>query len=403
MKRILFYIHFSLIISFAYPQWTQQYSGTSASLSEIYFLNKDTGFAVGSGVIQKTLDGGINWQPAYSTNCIMEGIYFSTPTICFVVGQDVSTNKSALIKSTNGGSSWTNSSFTSLSLLNDVHFSDKDHGWIVGRDGIAYKSSNGGNKWDTVNMGTTSGLQAVFFTDSLHGVVVGGDPLSPLILKTIDGGKIWNTITSPAANLLQGVFFSSPSVGYAVGWTGEILKTIDGGDNWTSQTSISSYGNLDLFFTDDNTGYIVGGSANVALIQKTTDGGKNWFAQSSPVNAGLIGVFFPSPSIGYIAGANGTILKTGNGGAIGINDHWGSVPSMNIFPNPFVDKFSIGIPMTSAKTDIHIKMTDLAGREVLLKNISVDGVIDPGEISAGTYIFTVETAGSVFVKKIVKE
>lgn len=403
MKRILFSIYFFLIASFAYSQWIQQYSGTSSSLSEVYFLNKDTGFAVGSGVIQKTSDGGINWQPAYSTNCIMEGICFSTPATCFVVGQDISTNKSVLIKSINGGSSWTNSSFTSLSLLNDVHFSDKDHGWIVGRDGIAYKSSNGGNKWDIVNMGTTSSLQAVFFTDSLHGVVVGGDPLSPLILKTTDGGKVWNTITSPAANLLQGVFFSSPSIGYAVGWTGEILKTIDGGDNWTSQTSISGYGNLDVFFTDDNTGYIVGGSASVSLIEKTTDGGKNWFAQSSPVTTGLIGVFFPTPSIGYIAGANGVILKTDNGGAIGIRDHTDSNSSMNIFPNPFVDKFSISIRETPASTYMHIKMTDLAGREVILKDISADGVIDPGGISAGTYIFTAETAGSVFVKKIVKE
>ena len=43
-------------------QWTQLNSGTTEWLQSVYFVNSDTGFALGNvGIILKTTDGGDSW------------------------------------------------------------------------------------------------------------------------------------------------------------------------------------------------------------------------------------------------------------------------------------------------------------------------------------------------------
>ena len=46
----------------------------------------------------------------------------------------------------------------------------------------------------------------------------------------------------------------------------------------------------------------------------------DWINQTSGTGSPLYSVHFPSMDTGYIVGGNGTILKTSNGGYVGIND-----------------------------------------------------------------------------------
>ena len=44
-------------------EWTQQESGTTENLRDVYFVNNMTGWAVGTnGTILNTSDGGVTWS-----------------------------------------------------------------------------------------------------------------------------------------------------------------------------------------------------------------------------------------------------------------------------------------------------------------------------------------------------
>ena len=67
MKKLIFVISlvviiFSVYIPKIYSQWIQQYTGTTAIIRDIEFLNENTGWAVGDGgTCLKTTNGGTNW------------------------------------------------------------------------------------------------------------------------------------------------------------------------------------------------------------------------------------------------------------------------------------------------------------------------------------------------------
>ena len=61
MKRILVILAMLVAIN-VNAQWVQQYTGTTANLYDIEFLNRYTGWCVGTGgTCLKTTNGGINW------------------------------------------------------------------------------------------------------------------------------------------------------------------------------------------------------------------------------------------------------------------------------------------------------------------------------------------------------
>jgi photosystem II stability/assembly factor-like uncharacterized protein len=241
--------------------------------------------------------------------------------------------------------------------------------------------------------GTVMELMSVYFTDANNGVIVGGNPLSALILKTTNGGTSWFTVSSPATDFLRGVFFPSSSIGYAVGWNGEILKSVNGGGSWVTQTPAAVYGNLDVYFTDDNTGYLAGGLSGTP-VQKTTDGGANWFTQNSAVT-GLVGIYFPTATIGYAVGQGGGIIKTTNGG-VGISEPR-NVTKINLYPNPTTD--FIGV-YTDEQVD-KIELFDANGKLVKsvydqTKNINI------GALPTGVYFVNITTGAEVSVQRVLK-
>ena len=93
-EKILFCLYFtfiSLTISFAQADgWEIQESGTNAYLKDVFFINADTGWVAGNGIIMNTTDGGENWT-----------VQFSPPSVVFIIILvPVTQPVSALIKKT---------------------------------------------------------------------------------------------------------------------------------------------------------------------------------------------------------------------------------------------------------------------------------------------------------------
>ena len=271
--------------------WTKQISETSNDFECIYFPDANTGYAVGSyhdenmvysSLILKTTDGGINWSKQNSGSLFdsrLYSVYFVDVNTGFAVGSD-----GIILKTTDGGINWIklNSGFRFDydKEFFSVYFIDVDTGYVAGSDGAIRKTINGGIKWIKQKSGTAIVLHCIYFPDANTGYAVGRDGI---ILKTINGGIKWtkqNSGTTIFDFTLNSVYFIDANIGYAVGFgwyedinTGIILKTNNGGTNWSKQNSRTTLPLSSVYFLDSDTGYAVGGWYEGNIILKTTNGG----------------------------------------------------------------------------------------------------------------------------------
>lgn len=290
-----------------------------SELSDVQMLTASTGFAVGEGMILKTIDGGVTWNPrrpgSYSD---FEGVHFVDANMGWAVG-----SFGGVSKTTDGGTTWTSQTTGSSVWFSGVRFVTATTGLIVGRSGTIYKTTDGGATWSSQTSGTTEDLTAVTWLDASTACVVGE---AGTILKSTDGGTTWTAPVSGTSAGLSDVYFPNASTGWAVKATSSttILKSLDGGSTWTTQVvgAIAPFGGTPvlygLSFVDANTGWGVG---NSGVIVKTTDGGTSWAAQTSGTNLQLKGVHFTDANRGIAVGSQGTILRTTDGGATWNTQH----------------------------------------------------------------------------------
>ncbi|MDH3269303.1 MAG: YCF48-related protein, partial [Ignavibacteria bacterium] len=80
--------------------WVNQLVGVNSRLSDIYFINENTGWTVGGdGIILHTTDGGLNWIPQVSgTSNNLYSVHFVNENTGWVVGEN-----GTILKTTNGG------------------------------------------------------------------------------------------------------------------------------------------------------------------------------------------------------------------------------------------------------------------------------------------------------------
>lgn len=338
--------------------WTKINAACTNATYDVKFLDANTGFTCSfNGEIAKTTNSGTNWTRVY-TNGSSNYLYTLG---CFDANTIFSAGFSYVTRSTNGGSSWTESSlsgfqyssavlsstkaimcgsntgsdggiwtttnagaswaYTQISTSNifyDVAFYDANTGIVVGGSGIAYKTTNGGSSWTSLTTGTTAALQASTFLNA-NTVLIGGS--GGVVYLSTNGGTSWtqaSTYPQISGQSNYCIHFFDANNGILSGSQGAFLKTTNGGTTW-----ISIGNNLQLngiVFTGNTTGYAVGVNS---VIQKTTDGGNTWqICTGVNTSATLNCLDFPGVTTGYTAGLNGTLIKTTNSGGT-----WNTVAS----------------------------------------------------------------------------
>ena len=175
--------------------------------------------------------------------------------------------------------------------LHTVYFADANTGYAVGEYGIILKTNNGGSSWSAQTSGTNDWLISVYFTDPNTGYAVGG---GGTIIKTSNGGANWSSQISGTGDHLYSVYFTDADSGYAVGNNGTMLKTSNGGSNWSIQTKRTGDHLYSVYFTDANTGYIVGYNGT---ILKTTNGGVSFIEEERTAftKQNIVFQLFPNP------------------------------------------------------------------------------------------------------------
>lgn len=400
--------------------WEVKNCGKDLFLTDVFFLNADTGWMAGCG---------------YS-NDVSYGLIMNT---------------------TDGGASWTTQD-SSDTYLNAIQFTDKDHGWAVGwRDseyyGAVHYTSDGGNSW-ILKDSCKYDLDNVFFVNVDTGYAVGGARSQTTVLKTIDAGENWVELDAWGGHMYA-VYFLNGSEGWMAGERGAVLKTMDGGETWENSYVDVGQGNVrSLFFLDQDTGWIVGDShmyktinggeswesllediscsyidchffnANSgwvcgdqnfkALLMFTSDGGENWQLPVSMANLSTFrALFFINDSTGWCAGGDGTILKTKPEGIVSVYgrestgnealDHSGLQQN---FPNPFSTTTHISYSV-SVFGQVSLIIYNMQGEEVkiLLNGRQAAGkytlTFDGSELATGIYYYRLTDSGKSAVKEMV--
>ena len=67
-----------------------------------------------------------------------------------------------------------------------MYFTNKDIGWIVGRDGYAFSTKDGGNTWQKRKISEDFSLNSIYFISERIGWIVSDN----IIYMTSDEGKI---------------------------------------------------------------------------------------------------------------------------------------------------------------------------------------------------------------------
>lgn len=283
--------------------WTEVETGmktkidTTLPLSAVYFVDADTGFAVGEdGIVLRTTDGGESWDVRKIDDYVGYGwldvfrlteITFTDKQTGWIVGLGYYGNQ--IYKTTDCGRTWQwNEQIISPKFygsINDICFIDKDNGYIIGDMGCFAKTTDGGVTWEYQNLFEKyqnelyEYFYSVYFVNTLRGWIVG----SGFILTTTDGGENWTEVWTEKqiGTVFYKVRFASndqgsEQIGWSVGGDGMIYKTTDTGESWTAQRD-DKYGFSSIYFIDENTGWAVGDSG---IVMHTENGGTNWYKQN---------------------------------------------------------------------------------------------------------------------------
>ena len=201
------------------------------------------------------------------------GIHFVNKDTGWICG-----DLGAIIKTTNGGSSWTVSETNTNSLLLKIHSYDGQIVIVTGYDGIILRSSDGGENFEQVlsGVGSSMDLWGVQMINHTLGWVCG---LNQTLLKTIDGGLTWFPVSAGLNQHYWSLDFLNEQYGMIACGNGAVLKTTNGGSSWTQIQA----GDTRALYTIDIIDSLQIAAAGVRELQIQYEGGKNVYSSDAGV------------------------------------------------------------------------------------------------------------------------
>ncbi len=353
--------------------WVTQNTGIQNNITDINFINANTGFAIAweygtinpnffGSIILKTTNGGQIWDANYKidTNIFYSKISFSTPQFGLLLG-----HPSGIQRTTDGGLNW---SKDHIDTTNNIYGFPIKNVETIGTDfaiacggfmdlsGVMWRTTNGGQNWSSLGVAPEP-LYGLHFFDNQNFVAFGGD--------------------------------------YEYG--ASMVRTTNAGLNW-DYMSLNEFGiGMGISFRTSNEGWVALGIGQ--SFYYTLDGGKRWAVSMTPNGEAILDLKFSTKRHGVAVGQHASILRY-NSDLVGIENFITSLPaSLELkqnYPNPFnpetVISFSLDRPQ-----NVSLKIYDMLGKEV---KTLIDGMIIPGihnvkfdasNISAGVYFYTLKT------------
>ncbi len=157
-------------------------------LRDVFFLDRDLGWAVTFSELLLTTDGGETWSRvprAYSAG--------NGSAIQFLDRHNgIAVGRGGILRSSDGGHGWQKLEAPDVEYR-AIDFPSAGAGWAVGEGGTILHSADGGTSWQAQASGVTALLRDERFLDERRGWVVGTIPGNDksVILWTEDAGTTW--------------------------------------------------------------------------------------------------------------------------------------------------------------------------------------------------------------------
>ena len=404
-----------------------------------------------------------NWtQIASGTNKKINTICFSSSTIGYLGGND-----SLLMKTTNGGATWSNVSYTGITFYTggehiiNMQFLNDNVGFVVtGPYGGVYGTTDGALTWNMINIATNQCFnQGLFFFDESNGFIGGsgcfqGELMSAVVNQNWATGT-WNQVVLSAGgfladNYITDINFYTTNFGMAVSRSGYVYRTTNGGLIWDSVSTPLPLNKLtSVLIINDTLAYAGYETTNSGFgLYISTDAGLTWgfdgnsatfyypnfYALNQSGNGtvyaaglattGSTGIIFSSPTIGNwsydvldqkingIDSYNDSIVfAVGDSGYIVVN-HPGLLTGVKnkghnnneeISLYPNPTSSIINIKLNTQSNLEQLNFTIYSGIGEAVKTGVMQSSIDISDLNVGMYFIEVNGENTHLQKKIIKE
>ena len=189
--------------------WSYMTTPTSSDLFTVAFDSvSGVGFAAGSNeTLLISYDRGLSWSiktSVFTSSVVYKKIAFANTGIAAVVGYNDLTSDPVMIRTSDGGQTWSGVSLPGINStrLYGISFLDSLRGVAVGSSGVIIKTTNGGLTWTSKSSGVSENLFSVSFSRAV--CLVTGDKI---ILRSVDFGETWSSnIIGNANGSLYSIF-----------------------------------------------------------------------------------------------------------------------------------------------------------------------------------------------------
>ena len=360
--------------------WTKQNSSVTTFIVDIFFLNKNLGWALtlrnvppfGTTVL-KTTNGGEDWLPIDypEDNVFMTTVFYFDSLDGWLGG-------STIAGTTDGGLSWQEANIDSNLISGPpvlkFNFYSRKFGYTCGGvldfAGVIWRTTDFGKNWSTTGVSPDE-VYDLFVFDSFNAITLSGDPegfLGTGNIKSSNAGVSWVYTELPLTALSFVIDFRTLTEGWSASGF-KFLFTRNNGESWSEIETPDSAVIFDLMFTDSLTGYAVGERGVVI----------KYFPQ--PVNINIKSAFLPEDFVLY-----------------------------QNYPNPFNPSTKIGFGISEFGF-VSLKVYDVLGNEAVtlvntekpagIYEIEFSANIEGEELTSGIYYYRLMTAGMVQTKKMI--
>lgn len=409
MRRFLLLLGLAFATSTASAQWaTQRTPSGLFALTDVHFTDTSHGYASAAvGGLMKTVDGGQTWTSLRSgVQSSLRDVHFSSPDSGYVVG-----NVGVVIRTVDGGLTWQRHDLANNgSSVNGVYSHSSRRALVTQGDQI-FSTADGGQTWTAIY--TYNGALPIFtfrfleFVTPSLGYAVGGYSGSSggttQVVKTTDGGATWQllpniTAGGTAVGGAAAVAFPTAQDGYVADVRGRLFRTADGGQTWTlaGQNNFGSF--YGMHFVGASTGYGVGDSGN---IRYTSDGGQTWTAQGLNTDDTYANVYFPASTVGYAvgsdAGAGPCVMKFTQAMA---TKSAGPLAGLTAYPNPATT--TVQLPPLPAGLSGQATLLATDGRVVLRQPLkaATAAALNTASLPTGLYVLRLEAGQYAMQQKL---
>jgi len=272
------------------------------------FADADVGyFGFGAGFVIKTTNGGATWSQISSGSGASLNDLDRFPN-----GNLIAVGENGTLLTSPGTMPWT--LHQALTPFHLVAVDVVGPGQVVAVDepGRVYRSADGGATW-TAGAATPVSVIAVDlnFTTLLDGWVIGSGFNDGALFHTTDGGDSWTPVPDFLGGYVAVDFEGSNSWAANVG--GIYYRSTDDGATWTeAQLPGSPFSIADMDFFDVSLGYAVG---RFGYAARSDDGGMSWEVLPTPnTNDSFTDLYLIGPNELWIATADNVVYYSATGG-----------------------------------------------------------------------------------------